>query len=710
MPKAKLSAQQNMDDFIFHCRNELSLYNWNDIVWKHTRTGKRVASFTRYGISNANYPKSSDIFQEPFLSQVKAYVRYNQSIKETTSIGNFPMYAFKIIYDVMVALDYSPSLLKIDGVIQQSSAIELTSRYDNLDVRYKVGAALVKIYDFIRTKGFCPGLPEWKSPHRKPIAKASRTDSESVKWQEKRLPTLHEMTSIADCFAEASTDKDLFWSAVIVMLMFAPSRAGELASLTTDCLIERDGNLYIRWYGKKGFGAYSKVVPKVLEPSVREAVRRLIDLGEPARRAARFAYDNPGQFLHHESCLTPKDYPQNKPLTSHEVGAALGITLPVNCKVNTASAWSKIGSWVKQTRDDYSYVTYEAIASRVHDKYFGASFASNQEVEPKAGDSDKPLWDSLIIHCDKQFHEVKETSPFSWVTLNVNLLNDQLGGRVTNTSKIKSIFDRMGKVNADGGSIRLTSHQIRVWLSTLAERAGMDDWTLAHWAARVDIKQNENYDLRTKDEIRIPSKTIMAPEFSSDPAVALANLKNRPSALELVRMNQPVAYIDLGKHIVGAAQSTLYGFCTTDWAQSPCLKAHQCMTCKEHRCVKGDEEKLNNLKRHRDFLILQLERSRQAVGEEWHGADQWNDKYLYDLGEASKKIQELTINLTTTETVVRIMEDSSVPNGAIVSIPPEYDPDPVERALNSHGIDSNIKAQDTIASDSILNLVGISHV
>ncbi|MCE9666136.1 hypothetical protein LY622_22155 [Halomonas sp. M5N1S17] len=712
VPKAELSAQQNIGEFIRHCRDELAIYNWEDLVWKHTRTGKRAAAFTRHGVANPSYPKDEDAFLEPFLSQVKAYVRYNQTIRETTSIGNFPMYAFKILHDALLdeRLGGIPDILNVDGVVQQKASKALMSRYDNPDVRYKVGGALVSIYSFIRDKGFVPGLPEWKSPHRKPLAKAIRTDSESVKWQEKRLPTLHEITSLADCFAQAEAEEDVFWSSVIVMLMFAPSRAGELSSLTTDCLIERDGNLYVRWHGKKGYGAYSKVVPKLLEPSVREAVRRLINIGEPARKAARFAYDNPGEFFHHEGCLTSKDYPRSQRLSSHQVSAAMGIAMSDKCKVDSPTAWRKVGPWVNKCLDANGHVTYKTLAQEVQRRYFGERFSKGEMEQPKAGDSDKPLWDSLIIHCDKQFNKQKSVSHFSWATLDVNRLNDQLRGRVTNTAKVPSIFERMGKVNDDGENIKLTSHQIRVWLSTVAERAGMDDWTIAHWAARVDIKQNAHYDLRTKEEIREPSKTVMVPEFSSDPAVALANLKKRPSAIELVRMNQPVAFIDLGKLMVGAAQSTLYGFCTTDWAQSPCLKAHQCLTCKEHKCVKGDEKKLENLKQHRDFLKLQFERAKKAVESEVHGADIWEEKHRQDFQEVSKKIQELAVGLTTAETVVRILEDESVPDGAIVSIPPEHDPDPVERVLISRGVDREPRDQDIIGSDSILSLIGISNV
>jgi hypothetical protein len=709
--RADLSAQRNMDSFVEHCRDELALYDWFAFQWKHTRTGKNVATFTRHDIWAANYPESTDVFLEPFLSQAKAYVRYKQTISESTAMGGFSSSAIKILYDAIsiVYADRAPDILVLDGVVQQKSSEILVERYGEPSARYRIGAALVRIYDFFRDKGILPSLPHWGNPHSRDKPKATRTDPDSLEWQSKRLPTLNQITALADCFARAETPEDQFWSSVIVMLMFAPSRAGELPSLATDCLIERDGHLYVRWYGKKGFGAYQKLVPKPMEAAVRLAVERLTLIGKPSRAAAKFAWESPGIFMHHSGWATAVDHCPQQRLNSTQVAAAMGYKTngrPVDSK----GAWWPLKGIVKNASTNDGDVTYESLAIYTSRKYGrqGPSAAEKGRQEyQKAGDSDRPIWNSLILTRDREFHRQHGVVPFSWVTVSVNDLNTQLSGRTTSTGKILSIFERMGLANSDESPIELSSHQIRVWLSTVAERAGMDDWTIAHWAARTDMQHNEHYDLRSAEEVRSPSKTIMAPEFSNDPGVALAALRERPSALELVRMNQPVAYIDLGKNMIGAAQSTLYGFCTTDWAQNPCSKAHQCITCREHKCIKGDDAKLQNLQRHRDFLEQQLRLARDAVAEEYYGSSKWLERHQGDFAEVAKKIQELTLKLSTTETVVQILEDPTVPEGAVISVPSEFDPDPVERALISQGASTGVRDEDLTDKDDVFELVGI---
>ena len=711
--RADLSAQENMKLFVSHCRDELALYDWSKFQWKHTRTGKNVATFTRYDVWAANYPSPNDVFLEPFLSQIKAYVRYKQTISESTAMGGASSAAIKILYDaIQVVHEHrAPDLLALDGTVQQKSSEILVERYGEPSARYRVGAALARIYDFFRGKGILPSLPHWGNPHPRDKPKATRTDPDSLEWQSQRLPTLDQITALADCFARAESLEDQFWSSVIVLLMFAPSRAGELPSLAIDCLIERDGHLYVRWYGKKGFGAYQKLVPKPMEAAVRLAVERLTLIGEPARAAARFAWESPGIFMHHPGCATAVDYAPQQRLNSTQVAAAMGYKTNGR-PVDSQGAWGPLKTIVKNASTSKGDVTYESLAIYTSRKYGRQGLIPSEkggQTYQRAGDSDRPIWDSLILIRDREFHRQQGLVPFSWMTISVDDLNTQLAGRKTDTGKISSIFERMGLSNIDGSPIELTSHQIRVWLSTVAERAGMDDWTIAHWAARTDMQHNEHYDLRTAEEIRNPSKTIMAPEFSNDPGVALAALKERPSALELVRMNQPVAYVDLGKNMIGAAQSTLYGFCTTDWAQNPCSKAHQCITCREHKCIKGDDAKLQNLRRHRDFLEKQLSLAREAVAEEYYGSAKWLERHQEDFAEVAKKIQELTLKLSTTETVVQILEDPAVPEGAVISVPSEFDPDPVERALVSQGASTGVRDEDLTEKADIFDLVGIPH-
>ncbi|MDG6746507.1 hypothetical protein QCF01_19135, partial [Staphylococcus aureus] len=70
-----------------------------------------------------------------------------------------------------------------------------------------------------------------------------------------------------------------------------------------------------------------------------------------------------------------------------------------------------------------------------------------------------------------------EAKQFSWRLPNANEVNSRLGkaGR-------PSLFERRGMKGEGGRAIKLTTHQLRHWLSTMSERAGMDDFTLAQWA------------------------------------------------------------------------------------------------------------------------------------------------------------------------------------------------------------------------------------
>jgi hypothetical protein len=134
------------------------------------------------------------------------------------------------------------------------------------------------------------------------------------------------MTAIADCFSKAVTKEDQYWSSVLTLLMFAPSRAGELPGLVVDCLHETEsGRLGVRWYGEKGFGDTIKWVPDVMQETVIEAHRRLVEIGAPARAAAKFAYDNPEVFYRHEECITPSDFPEDRPLSALEFAHAMNF-------------------------------------------------------------------------------------------------------------------------------------------------------------------------------------------------------------------------------------------------------------------------------------------------------------------------------------------------------------------------------------------------
>ena len=145
-----------------------------------------------------------------------------------------------------------------------------------------------------------------------------------------------------------------------------------------------------------------------------------------------------------------------------------------------------------------------------------------------------------------------------------------------------------------------------------------------------------------------------------------------PGLLERFKNRQPVTYQELGVDRLGTAKATLYGMCTHDYAMAPCMKQRECMTCKEHRCIKGDHVTLDRIRLLEAQTQILLEKAQQAHVDGDFGADRWVDNHKWKLAH--------------TRTMRILLEEESVPDGAVLRIPDGHDPSPVRRALMDLGL------------------------
>lgn len=687
-PRHELTVKQNLEDFIAHCRENLTLYDdqggWSSNQWKHEQKSRSVAmTFSKYReVSN---PASFEPLEEPFLSFAKAYIRYNQSVKAVSSVTN-KMVALRVVHDALFEIYDEADILKIDGLVL-SKISELTNkRISNDDRRNKIGYQIQILLNFIRDKSFVPTLQIWVNPWPKVGAKAERTDKESRDWQDNRCPSMHQMLALADSFAKAETREDKYWSSIIALLMFAPGRGGELAELTVDCIHRSEnGALGIRWYSAKGFGHTVKWVPKDLEATVLEAHTRLVEIGQPAREAAKFAYDNPDIFFRHEECCTPTNFPECKELNAYEFACAMNFLrsttdnlLYKNIDLKSDEAWDYISQgrikWILGLRANGS-PTYTALARYVLEEYKNSSWPNLQSIE-------RPVWESLVLIRDREFHNQFSTRNFSWRLPSINELNAQLAIRDKLKNPPKTIFQRMGYKEEDGSEIQLTSHQIRVWLSTNAERGGMDAWQLAQWAGRARINDNRHYDLRTSKEREQQARSII--EFNE-----------RPTALQAIKHNLPVSYKDLGLNRIGVADVTEYGMCTHDYAMSPCTKGGECMTCKEHVCIKGMPNTLESIIRLEDQVESQFKKAERDEVSGHFGANRW--------------VTHLSWKLAHIRTQRLLLESEDTAEGAILWIPPDHDPSPIKRALAQNDLQVTANSEDYVEESTLKSLLGIEN-
>ena len=98
-------------------------------------------------------------------------------------------------------------------------------------------------------------------------------------------------------------------------------------------------------------------------------------------------------------------------------------------------------------------------------------------------------------------HDQRGVSPVVlWRPTN-NVFNNDLSPRESLNANHKSIFDRYGYKAGDGSRVKLTSHQARHLLNTIAQRGGLSQLQIAKWSGRAEATQNRTYNHMSEYEL-----------------------------------------------------------------------------------------------------------------------------------------------------------------------------------------------------------------
>lgn len=592
VPRAGREAIGNLAEFIRLAKEDLTAFGnggaWDRDKWQQNETVVVFATKTAPLDSYSFTP-----FAEPFLQFAKAYIRYRYSHRPVKSLAMM-LQALRCVEAGLLAACDRADVGLLCGAVMDVCAKKCKEFYSSEDVHHKTGLQLQAIFDFLREKCLVPSLPAWKSPFKKPVILAEDLSEAGQAHRVAKLPSNEAMLAVADVFAQAEDRESQFYSSIFILLMAAPGRVSEVLKLPVDCIQwEKDDDgalqMFLRWNAAKGKGGTKKWVVPAMHDVVKEAVRRLVEIGHPAREAARAACE----------------------------GSA-----PSPAEVSTSSLIKEFGGFFWPFLDEKRMLK---------------------------------TWSALCLHREHEFSRQKEIRTESWRIPSANEVNKRLGA---GSGHGESLFDRMGLRSSFGTRIALTSHQLRHWLSTMSERAGMDDYTLAQWAGRARVSDNRHYDHRSPEE-RLEAARELLP-------------MQPPPLLERIKHRQPVTYQELGADRLGTAKATLYGMCMHDYAMAPCQKQRGCMTCKEHVCIKGDHITLDRIRLLEAQTEALLQQAMKAHKDGDFGADRWVDNHKWKL--AHVKAMRMAL------------EHSSVPDGAILRIPDGHDPSPVRRALLDLGV------------------------
>lgn len=590
VPRAERDASANLAEFIRLAKEDLTAFGiggaWDGDKWQQNEAVVVFATKTAPLDSYSFTPMA-----DPFKQFAKAYVRYRYSHKPVKSVAMM-LQALRCVEAGLLAACGRAEVGLLNGAIMDLCAGKCREFYSSEDVHHKTGLQMQALFDFLREKRLVSSLPAWKSPFKKPVILTEDLGEIGQVHREAKFPSNEVMLAVADLFAQADSPESQFFSSIFILLMVAPGRVSEVLRLPVDCIQWEDDDagepqMFLRWHAAKGKGATKKWVVPAMHDVAQEAVRRLTEIGAPAREVARKAFE-------------------------HSVEPAVGEVTAALIREFGGSYWPFI--------DDKKTVK---------------------------------AWEALCLHRENEFNRERRTRADSWRVPNANDVNRRLGA-----GSSPSPFDRAGLRNTDGTSIKLTSHQLRHWLSTMSERAGMDDYTLALWAGRARVADNRHYDHRTPEERLEVARELLPIE----PAPLLERIKHQ----------QPVTYQELGVDRLGAAKVTLYGMCVHDYAMAPCQKQRECMTCKEHVCIKGDHVSLDRIRLLEAQTEMLLQQAQKAREDGDFGADRWVDNHKWKL--AHVKAMRMAL------------EHPGVSEGAVLKIPDGHDPSPVRRALIDLGL------------------------
>lgn len=628
-PKNETDTKKNLEDFIEFCKNQLTAFSpdfcWDDNLWPQISL-----FFGNLDSSRGQKDQHDGALQQPLLDFAKAYVRYTLSSKRKTR-ARYEGTIFKCLEKALLESRGFSNISMLTPSILDRAAELARERYTPSSC-YHIGRKLQQLAEFVSHNNLTPNHLDWKNPNSR-VVDTVRTGLKAQKLRDQKLPSDIALRALAEVFASNPSDSgDIFITSTCALLLCVPSRISEVLSLHENCEVyetRRDGcEAYgIRFLPGKGAPPQIKWVPTAMVSLAQEAIRRLRAMTNEGRRIAKWYEDNPDKFYRHSQCPAVLD----------------GECLTVNQRIRAVGYYDK--KIFKKNLTTLAEIQKEVIKRQpkgfpFFDKDRGLKFS-----------------DALFCFQRNQIAPKHKTSKILvYRPAYCNLLE-----RISRTDGFSdgNFFDWHGYRNEDGTSIKVTSHQFRHLLNTMAQRGGMSQIDIARWSGRVEVKQNRVYDHMSEFEI-------------------VDMIRNRDSDLMLdgpleelrkkISEKLPIDSQSFNILAFPTAHITEVGYCIHDYTMSPCQKHLDCLNCSEQVCVKGDK-RIKDIQGIYEKNKALLEKMDSDISDGISGVDRW--------------YEHTKMTLQRVENLLDIMTDSTVPNGSIIKLHNPQEFSPMKRAMEA---------------------------
>lgn len=291
-PKSKVVGKKNLKDFIAFAKKLSPLNSQMDYSSPYW---KGIVNFTKIGVSSRDATKSG-VLHDSILEFSKAYVIYTQTHNRVRNINEIK--ALRAIEKAMLSNGHDPNVRDINMAVLDKAAEILIEEYSP-DAAYHGGCHLEKLKDFLVSKKIIKQF-KWNNPIKRGDDILEKVGVLADMRRHEKLPDEDALMAVAEIFSlgvDSLSEKDVFTSSCVAILLAAPSRGSELFYLKEDCLFltnDKDGNnaVGLKWFAGKGFGYEVVWVPSEMHNTVKEAVSRLKKLSSEARAFAKSLEEN----------------------------------------------------------------------------------------------------------------------------------------------------------------------------------------------------------------------------------------------------------------------------------------------------------------------------------------------------------------------------------------------------------------------------------
>ncbi|MEP4309702.1 MAG: hypothetical protein ABJ364_08140 [Lentilitoribacter sp.] len=592
--------------------------DWDALVWniynfvKRSNNSMHETMAFHHGGRTAKASTSRDSMRQPFGDLVKAFFAYridaNGKKPATHRKTNRYKHQVRHLRTLEATLwDISQSVQpeNIDGAAL-SAAVDKSAKSKRSEAAYVLRMVAKEWADV----GICRNTESWTHPAINRPSRRSRINP----TRERSCLSEDEVSCIGEAFHQtvnlrnaATTAADRVGISIVALLMCQPGRKGEVFILPADAeVVQRPGeglfegivpfnederyNAGLRYFPLKGGSPMIKFVPKEMWPIAKVALKTIRDETQHARQVAKWLMEHPGQIR-----LPPQldHVRRSNTITRKELCVLLNRdSASVNWWLSSRQI-SPIGK-----RGQVSLYAFEDIEKvNLLELPVGWPVLSNTSGVNYA--------DALCICMKGQFAETHKTSEQVVEAIDQKIIDRVLKGRSENLPShlhyLPSLFERLDVCLVNGGFPKITSHRLRHYLNTVAQRANVPQAHIAYWSGRKNVMQNENYDHSDMlfEVEQIKQKGMMA---ITDPKIPIFDDTN-PNYLKAARK----LYL----------HSTTFGYCKRRFLEEPCDRAGACRSCTNLICLGGSERTATAFLKHadRDEISLQNLRARQKNGQ-----------------------------------------------------------------------------------------------